>query len=175
MRHWYLSLALALLACSGDEPKECIPGEQQGLVVCSNDGQWEKHELPMAFEVNGDCTFNPGSYVIKYQVLDSTSGCDGMESLPNEYLTLTSDSEITGDTTTPDGCTDSDPQVDGCFLAYYRDCTIPTDQGTVKLHMAMDFDFSEESGTVQATAGVYIGAALQSSCAFSQEAKMSRR
>jgi hypothetical protein len=175
MRHWYLSLALALLACSGDDPKECIPGEQQGLVVCSDDGQWEKHELPMASFASGNCTFNAGSYVVTYKVLDSTSSCGAMEPAPNEYLTVTAGTELAWDPTSPDDCVDTDPAIDGCRLTFKRSCTLQTDQGRVETRGTYEYDYADGSGLIQTTASLYRGTLLDSTCVFTNEATMSRR
>ena len=71
--------------------------------------------LGMAEEVNGECVFTPGSYVAEYEIADS-SGCEGMEPLPDEFMTVTKSGQFTAASggAASSNCVDRQPLVEGC-------------------------------------------------------------
>jgi hypothetical protein len=176
------ALALSLVACSGgdSDDQECVPGEERADVVCSSAGTWVARQgtpasEEMAIEVDGACIFNPGTYVVTYRVLGATASCGTVSPLVDEYITISDGGSILGATEVPPGCADSEPLVEGCFVAFDRNCSNETAIGRLESNVDFQFEYAEGSGLVTLTGRLYSGETLLDVCNITQEATISRR
>jgi len=147
--------------------KKCLP-LIAGIVACGGEGGGG-----IAREVDGECVFDPGSYVVSYRVIDST--CDGAQPLPNEYMTVSDSGDTLGRGVPPSDCIDSNVETDGCFVAYERDCAVSTIDGDVEVQARFEFDFADGSGVVSVRASLYSGSTLLEMCAVNQGASIRER
>lgn len=157
------------------------------LALGCGDASGKGADLGMATEIDGQCQFEPGSYVASYALLDATPGCGGEEVLlPDEYLTVTSAGELAGNTELADGCTQGEPVVDGCFVGVSRNCVQPIPGGTVATASGVvesridirghyQIDYAAGTGIVTITAGRYSAGALTDACVANFEATIRGR
>lgn len=131
----------------------------------------------MAQEIGGSCVFTPGSYVVSYDVLDASASCTDTDALPDEYLTVTDQGTLVGTAAeeTPAGCADGTPLVEGCFVAFDRNCTTETSNGLVEAIVGTQFDYAAGEGQITLTGRLYSGTTLIDACVINMEATIQRR
>lgn len=168
-------LIVTLLACGGgdDAERECVPGDSQGTLLCSSEGQWKTRSLVESTGGDGgECHPQPGTYVVSYRI--TSSSCD-VDALPDEVFTVTPSGTAVGlDGQPPDGCVDSTPYVEGCFVSYTRSCNVQTAYGRAELTGNYQFDLID-GGFTRIDMRLYEGSVMTDACAVTQQISVRRQ
>ena len=89
---------------------------------------------------------------------------------------MTDSGRAPGDGSAPSGCVDSNASVDGCAVAFTRECASEDLLGsTADVQGSYQLDFDRRTGSVQISIGLYDGTVLLDSCTARQNVNITRR
>lgn len=125
---------------------------------------------PIAQEIGGSCVFTPGDYVLSYAVLDTTPSCEGFEAFPDEYVSITSPTELVLPAGVPPmGCVDTPVNLRGCFAAVSRECSTQTVDGLAQIQLLFQLWLDDGEGVVRFDARLFSGPVLLDACTVNLE------